>query len=293
MDECIASSKILKGYIDSIEGRIQVNNIYVSADSKTFVQDEVIRLIGNHSLQEMCLKSIYTGSAFEETGIGYESDFDVLLEMNLAYFLSGPKTTTHINISSAIAQNTNQGKFRPLSYVDVSACNENELQPWGDFGKEGTPEQLDPKKVLNLFLDKVTVASKEIDGLNKVSCNGPAVTLYIAREGTPLKVDLVLSFDFDAYFNDKDELVLKKNQKTWILPEIKRNKKNHWIKQKVNMKCHLVIRGEYFQITFSEYESMLTKEIVKKSAQKRKVFLTLKVCCFNSYPNNMSWLLNF
>ena len=213
-------------------------------------------------------------------GDGWE--FDYILELPLGQLLNDRHYNGNVKIartSVLSAKSKDQYaryQYKPISYVQVYHGS----------------ELLDPGQLMADFHGLVRTITEE-DRSVEVRRHGPAITLYIdftKIENLPInlarnidqivKVDLVLGIPVHAHIKHDRTLYVsystEENTFSIGTPEKIAKVHDHVSDDMLNP-CHLVFRGDFFQVSCSRAESDMVRRYMEETDVKACVYRTLKV----------------
>ena len=237
------------------------------------------------------------GSFEDETQVGIPNEFDFIFEipdvMSLADYNQSDICLQILPVNIPVTGPQQSCDIKNRTYVNLSSSH-----PWGHFGQDDDPCLLDPRKLQSVFQQcvKETIQDhyKSTNRSFEITLRGPAVCVFmdiqtsdlkkytennrgllklLASLGTEIciKLDLVLGIPFGVL--SKPELHICNKQSSWRIGNARLTTNAQGIS-----KCHLVISGNFFHVSFSQSEAQIVNQHIAVGNVQGEV----KKACMNS-----------
>ena len=219
------------------------------------------------------------GSFKDETQVGIPNEFDFIFEIqdviSLADYNQSDNCLQILPVNIPVTGPQQSGNIINRTYVNLYLSH-----PWGNFGQDDNPCLLDPRKLQSKFKQcvKETIRNhcQSTNMSFEIKLRGPAVCVFIniqtsdmkeyTKNNTGLwkmlcsliteiciKIDLVLGITFGVL--SIPELHICNKQSSWKIGNARLTTNAQGIR-----KCHLVISGNFFHVSFSLSEAQIVNQ---------------------------------
>ena len=250
-------------------------------------------------------KVVPVGSFKDGTQVGIPNEFDFIFEipdvMSLADYSQSETCLQILPINIPVTGPQQSRHIINRTYVNLSSSHR-----WGQFGQDDDPCLLDAHKLQSRFqrcieetLQKHSSPNREFkiklkgpavcvsltirtSALEQYTTNSPGLQKVLSSLGTYIHIKINLVFGISFGVLPKSELHLKNKEMSWRVGNASLTENV----RRIN-KCHLVLSGNFFRISFCLFEAQMTNQQILAenvhSQVKGACIMSIKVCDILTY----------
>ena len=222
------------------------------------------------------------GSFKDGTQVVIPNEFDILFEipdvMSLVVHNQSDNCLQILPVNIPLTGPQQSRDIIKRTYVNLSSSH-----PWGQFGKENNPCLLDSSKLQSRFQRCIEEALLCHNYHVKIKLRGPAVCVFLKIQTS----DLV-----EYASSDLQKILISLGTEIWIKIDLVLGILYRFLSREVSSrvgeailtdnvkginKCHLVMSGNFFQVSFCLFESETVSQHVSEDPVKRACIMSIKV----------------